>query len=191
MIDLDGGLVLIGPASEWFWTAFSGVLVAISLWAVFRQLKLQIGQKMRDDIASLEALYSSERFLRYRLQLAIALRDGTPPAQMPEGACTAIGGFWEEVGSFTKGKHFDKRMTAKMLGSMAVGVWLHLEPWVLFQRHEYSSEETFSDYEWLVHELVRIEPVLSGLLEPPPSGYFADWVTYLEELIAVEVELRH
>jgi hypothetical protein len=190
VIDLDGGLVLIGPASEWFWTAFSGVLVAISLLALFRQLRLQTGQKMREDVASLEAEYSSERFLRYRLQLALALRDGLPPAQMPEAACTAIVGFWETVGSFTRGKHFDKKMTAKILGAMAVGVWPHLEPWVQFQRREYSSDETFNDYEWLVRELVRTEPVLSGLLEPQPSSYYADWVTYLEELIAVEVELR-
>jgi hypothetical protein len=61
VIDLDGGLVLVGPESEWFWTAFSGILVAFSLFAVFRQLRLQTGQKMRDDIASLEAEYS-ERF---------------------------------------------------------------------------------------------------------------------------------
>jgi hypothetical protein len=123
MINLDGGLVLIGPGSEWFWTAFSGILVAISLLAVFRQLKLQTAQKLRDDVASLEAEYNSERFRRYRVQLAIARRDGVAPEEMPESAGEAILGFWTEVGAFTHGKHFDKKMTAEMLGAGAVGAW--------------------------------------------------------------------
>ena len=30
------GLVLIGPGSEWFWTALSGLVVAVTFFAIYR-----------------------------------------------------------------------------------------------------------------------------------------------------------
>ena len=35
------GLALIGPGSEWFWTAVSGLVLAITFIAIYRQLRLQ------------------------------------------------------------------------------------------------------------------------------------------------------
>lgn len=192
MVDLDGGLVLIGPDSEWFWTAFSGIVVAVSLLAVFRQLRLQVSQKARDDVANMDDEYFSERFLRYRLQVAIARRDGVAPENMPDGACSAIFAFWDEVGALTKEKHVDKKMTAQMMGHPAVGSWFHLEPWITARRdtHLQVDKEEVTNFEWFVHEMIRISPALVSLLEPPPPEYYDGWVAHLEELIAVEVALR-
>lgn len=188
MIDLDGGLVLVGPESEWFWTAFSGILVGISLLAVFRQLRLQTSQKMRDDIANLEAEYNSERFLRYRLQLATARRDGLAPEQMPDAACRSIVNFWDEVGEFARARHIDRKMTASMMGGAAVSGWFHLEPWI---RHQGMASGHEGGYGWFVQECVRLEPDAAPMLEPPPPEYYDSWVAYLEDLITVEVALRH
>ena len=192
MVDLDGGLVLVGPDSEWFWTAFSGIVVAISLVAVFRQLRLQVGQKMRDDAAAMEARYYSERFLRYRLQVALARRDGVGVEDMPDGACRAIVSFWDEVGAFVRAKHIDRKMTAQMMGTAAVTGWHQLQPWIELQRSAFlgGAPDQPSDYEWLVPELIRAEPGLASLLEEPPPEFYDGWVANLEELIAVEVALR-
>jgi hypothetical protein len=37
------GLAFIGPGSEWFWTAISGIVLAITFIAIYRQLRLQRG----------------------------------------------------------------------------------------------------------------------------------------------------
>jgi hypothetical protein len=34
-------MVFIGPGSEWFWAALSGIVTAVTLIAIFRQLRLQ------------------------------------------------------------------------------------------------------------------------------------------------------
>ncbi len=39
LVNTDG-MVLIGPGSEWFWTAVSGIVLAITFVANFRQLAL-------------------------------------------------------------------------------------------------------------------------------------------------------
>jgi hypothetical protein len=188
MINLDDGLVLIGPGSEWFWSAFQGVVVAVSLLALFRQLRLQTAQKMRDDVATLRTEYFSERMLRYRLVVWTAFRDGTAPNELPRGAAFALEYFFEEVAGFTQGKHLDKRLMAENMGAHACTAWTALEPFIRYVRRD--QDEHFAEgFEWFVKEMVRIEPELASELDLPRSRY-AQGVGRLEELIAVETELR-
>jgi hypothetical protein len=190
MINLDDGLILIGPGSEWFWTAFQGVVVAASLWALFRQLRMQTAQKMRDDVASLQAEYYSERMLRYRLVVSTAFRDGTAPNELPQGAAFALEHFWEEVAGFTKAKHLDKRVMADYLGTHACVAWTALEPFIQYIRQELQDDLFAEGFERFVKEIVRIDPTLATELNLPRSRY-AQGVARLEELIAVETALRH
>jgi hypothetical protein len=46
------GLVLIGPGSEWFWTALSGLVLAITFVAIYRQLVLQRDSAAIDQVTS-------------------------------------------------------------------------------------------------------------------------------------------
>ena len=192
MINLGEGLVLIGPGSEWFWSAFSGIVVAVTLLALYRQLRLQTGQKMMQDVAALDAEWDSERMLRHRLVLAIALRDGTPIEELPVGQrapFAAVANFWEEVAFLTRGKYLDKQLVAEQMGPWMGGSWSALEPFIQRMRQEH-YESAFADFEWLIHEMVRIAPDLAWDLERHPERH-AGMVEALEGLIAVEVQLRH
>ena len=60
-------LTRIGPESEWFWSAFSGLVVAMSLLALWRQLRLQTSQKIREDTDMVDKTWESERMMRHRL----------------------------------------------------------------------------------------------------------------------------
>lgn len=189
MINLDDGLVLIGPGSEWFWTAFQGVVVAVTLWALWRQLRLQIAQKLRDDVATLRAEYFSERMLRYRLVVWTAFRDDTPPHEIPRGAAFALEYFFDEVAGFTRAKHLDKSVMAENMGAYACTAWTALEPFILYVRQD--QDETFAEpLEWFVKEMLRVDPTLATELDLPKWRY-AQGVARLEELIAVETALRH
>lgn len=182
-------LTIVGPGSEWFWAALQGIVVAVSLWAVFRQLRIQTAQKLRDDVARLNAEYQAERLLRYRLAVWTAVRDETAPADVPKGAFYALGNFWEGVAGFTKEKHFDAQLMAYHLGSDACFVWTAMGAWTQHVRAT-QDPQYLSDFEWFVGEVVRREPALASDLDQPRSRY-ASGVATLEGLLATEVALRH
>ena len=39
LINTDG-LAFIGPGSEWFWTALSGIVLAVTFLGIYRQLRI-------------------------------------------------------------------------------------------------------------------------------------------------------
>ena len=61
------GLVLIGPGSEWFWTALSGLVLAGTFIALYRQLRVQANVSATDQLTRFEPNRASERLLRSRL----------------------------------------------------------------------------------------------------------------------------
>ena len=51
LINTDG-MAFIGPGSEWFWTALSGLVLAVTFFAIYRQLRLQRNQGAIEQIAA-------------------------------------------------------------------------------------------------------------------------------------------
>jgi hypothetical protein len=131
------GLSFIGPGSEWFWTAFQGVIVALTLWGLLRQVRIQTAQKMRQDVTDLSGQWQSERMLRHRLVIATALRDGTlgefrtaGSTRSGRSAPPAISGFWEELAALVRAKHLDRKMMLDLLGEAYCSSWRDLKPYV-------------------------------------------------------------
>jgi hypothetical protein len=46
LINTDG-MALIGPGSEWFWTAVSGIVLAVTFIAIYRQTEHEEGSWWR------------------------------------------------------------------------------------------------------------------------------------------------
>ena len=105
-INTDGSS-LLGPGSEWFWAAFQSVVVAVSLWGLVRQVRLQTALKLRQEVAELDAQWQSERMLRHRLVIATAQRDGNLMG-LRGPAPSTVANFWEMVGNLTRANHLDK-----------------------------------------------------------------------------------
>jgi hypothetical protein len=167
-----------------------GIVVGVTLLALFRQLRMQRAQKLRDDVVSLRAEYYSERMLRYRLAVSLAYRDDTPPSEQPRGAALSLEHWWEEVAGFTAAKHLDRKVMADYLGAHACVAWTALEPFVHHMRRELEDERFAEGFERFVQEMIRIDPALSAELRLPRSMYEQS-VRRLEELISVETALRH
>ena len=91
------GMAFIGPGSEWFWTAISGIVLAVTFIAIYRQLSIARSTRAREELASLDREWSSERQMRYRLEIFVALRDGADPAHLPDGPATGLMNWWEIV----------------------------------------------------------------------------------------------
>ena len=54
------GMSFIGPGSEWFWTAISAVVVAVTLLAIFRQVRLQRSAAAIEQLNDIMREWSSE-----------------------------------------------------------------------------------------------------------------------------------
>ena len=110
LINVDG-LALIGPGSEWFWSMLQFVVVAITLFAIFRQVSLQTSAGAIQQATGLQGdWHSSERLMRSRLAVLVALRDGMNPATTARAAANEVGNFWERVGYLVKAGHINRRL---------------------------------------------------------------------------------
>ena len=45
------GMAFIGPGSEWFWTALTGVVLAITFVGIYRQLTVQVHASAAEQLA--------------------------------------------------------------------------------------------------------------------------------------------
>src|SRR5512144_2341691 len=103
-------MAFIGPGSEWFWTAVSGIVLAVTFIAIYRQLSLARGASAREQLASFDAEWTSERLIRCKLDVLVALRDGADRANVPGGAAQSIALYWERIAALTHGGHVDPKL---------------------------------------------------------------------------------
>lgn len=53
LVNLDG-LALVGPGSEWFWSMLQFVVVTVTLYAIYRQIRLQSASAAIEQAAALQ-----------------------------------------------------------------------------------------------------------------------------------------
>jgi hypothetical protein len=187
------GMAFIGPGSEWFWTALSGVVLAVTFFAIYRQLRLQRNQGAIEQIAAASRELGSERFIRYRLDVLTALRDGTDAAHVPTGGATGLANFWEGMGTLVRPGHLDRRLLWDADGNTCQIWWAYLAPWCLQIRKDLGDPAIYENFEWLAQAMREMD-VRAG-----STRSFADVTTpaWIESLIAsageqlrVELALR-
>lgn len=108
LINTDG-MAFIGPGSEWFWTAISGLVLAITFVAIFRQLRLQRGAGAIEQMASLQRDWDGERMARSRLTVMLALQENADLTDFPV-AWGVVGDFWEAIGYLVRAGHVDRHL---------------------------------------------------------------------------------
>jgi hypothetical protein len=155
LINLDG-VTLVGPGSQWFWTMLQLVVVAVSLVGVYRQVRLQRSASAIQQLNTFEAEWGGERFSQYRLEVLLALRDGTDPASVPYPAAFRLGLYWDKVAALVKGGHIDAQLLWRGSGGDCFVWWLILGPWVRGQRQLPASSTTYAGFEWLASAMREI-----------------------------------
>jgi hypothetical protein len=154
LINLDN-LVLIGPGSEWFWSAVSAVVVAITLIAIYRQVRMQRSSAAIAQMDTITSEWSSERMARAYLVVLLAIEAGAEPARMPMGAMTTVSDFWEKVGYLTRVGHFDRMLVHRNLGLQVERSWARLRPTVVSVRAD--GLDVWADFEWLATTMVELD----------------------------------
>ena len=184
-------MVFIGPGSEWFWTAVSGIVLAVTFLAIYRQLSIARGTEAREQLASLERDWGSERQMRYRLEIFVALRGGADPSQLPDGAATAILTWWEGVATLTRSRALSRKGIHATYRLICQRWWMLLADHAQRYRDEDGDSAIFEDFEWLAGLMAEMDRQTGkARVDKAIAGSVQDEIDYLQDRIAVEEALR-
>jgi hypothetical protein len=185
-------LVFIGPGSEWFWAALSGIVTMITLVAIWRQLRLQASQAAIDQVDATMREFFSERMLGHQLEILLALQAGVDPAHVPPGSGAQIYNFFSKLGMLVKSGHVQLETVAGM-ASIAQAWWATLEPHVRATQATTRTPAGGDPFEWLVGRLAR-ETRASGAGIVFDDDYVRDSlerrIALTRDMLRVEQSLR-
>ena len=151
------GMAFIGPGSEWFWSAISGLILAITFVAIYRQLRLQSDAAAIEQLEALLREWSSERLARSTLALLQAMHAGVDPEQLPVRPVSHVGFFWNRIGYLVSSGHMDRRLVHEQLGDQVQWWWAALGPWVRWDRAAEADPIGWQHFELLATSMAAID----------------------------------
>jgi hypothetical protein len=150
------GMAFIGPGSEWFWTALSGIVLAVTFIAIYRQLALQRSASGYAQVTDLSRQDQAEPMLRVKVQIYRALHDGCAPADIPFGAASYVIDFWEDIAVLVRQGHLDRRLLHETMGNGCRRWWITLKPLVERVRTEVGPRAA-EHFEWLAGQMAELD----------------------------------
>jgi hypothetical protein len=181
---------IIGPGSEWFWTAVSGLVLAVTFLAIYRQLRLQASAMARQQLSDINEQWDGERMARKRLVVYHALLSETHlDADTPIVWDTC--NFWEYVGGLARGGHMDMKLMRTTLAPIITWWWAVMGPTRKTAQAEYEATDLFSNFEWLAGEMLKLDSDLVAQNSRPvtPDDLRAA-IARTEHSVAIEESLR-
>jgi hypothetical protein len=143
------GMVLVGPGSEWLWTAVSGIVLAATFVAIYRQLRMQRDAAAIEQLKALDAEWlGSERMARMKVAALVAVRDRTPYPQIPPRVLD-LADYWSGVGQLVRTGHLDVGLLTMQRGQSVRMWWGWLAPIVRAERAFREAPWIAEDFEWL------------------------------------------
>jgi hypothetical protein len=143
------GMAFIGPGSEWFWTAVSGIVLAVTFLAIYRQLRIARSANAWAQLGEIERDGDSERMTRYKLEVLLARREDRDPADMPAAAAGTIADFWERVALLVRSGHVDRHLLFEQAGLSCQRWWGILGPSIRATRAQFGQPKIGENFEWL------------------------------------------
>jgi hypothetical protein len=164
------GMAFIGPGSEWFWTAVSGMVLAVTFIAIWRQLVLQRSAAGYAQLTDLSRQDVAEPMLRMKVEIYQALRDGREPAQVPYGAASYVIDFWEDIGVLVRHGHVDRRLLHEANGNGCRRWWATLRPFIERIRADVGPRAA-ENFEWLEGQMADLDRKVGD-----PTVYDAEYL---------------
>lgn len=156
LINTDG-MAFIGPGSEWFWTALSGFVLAVTFVGIYRQLSLARSANAFEQMNRITNDWDSERLARHKLEILLALEAGAKPEHVPDGAAGIIRDFWDDVAALVRAGHVDRSLVYETLRAPCRGWWVTLAPYTRRLRVEDADPGLSEHFEWLAGVMAEME----------------------------------
>jgi hypothetical protein len=119
------GMSFIGPGSEWLWTAVSGIVLAVTFLAIYRQLRAQRAANAIDLRDRLRARWESARMINVQLHLARALKADDEPDVDTLAAMVAL--FFDELAGLIERGYCDES-ASEDYGVALLQWWTFMRP---------------------------------------------------------------
>jgi hypothetical protein len=149
-------MVLIGPGSEWFWTAVSGIVLAVTFLAIYRQLALARSANAFEQIERMTARWDSELAARHKLAILEAIHAGAAFDAIPEASATFVGNFWEQTAALVRAGHVDLKNMYPQFGP-TIRYW-HAVLEANTQRYRRDNRvRVFENFDWLADQMTRVD----------------------------------
>jgi hypothetical protein len=186
------GMAFIGPGSEWFWTAVSGIILVVTFIAIYRQLRLQANASAIEELEAFDREANSERANRYALAILVALRDGTDPADIPEAAYGYTFDSLERFAILYRTGRRNVKLLAQRNTLAAQGWWAMLAPRIRRGRDTFGDPGIGANLEWLAGVMAEADRRAGVKAFTPASisGLINGWIAETSEKIRVEQALR-
>src|SRR5262245_6929591 len=191
LINLEG-MSLIGPGSEWFWTALSGIVLAVTFLAIYRQLRLARSAGVREISAAFDREWDSERMLRHRLAILVARRDGVREVDIAPGSASALVNYWEGIAQLARSGNMDLPSLYATYGYVCQAWWALLEQRIHWWRTEQRDPSDAENFEWLARAMRNMDR-RAGRPAFDPSAVaigITARIASLEDRLRVEEALR-
>jgi hypothetical protein len=190
LINTDG-MAFIGPGSEWFWTAVTGVVLAVTFIGIYRQLSIARSASAREQLVAWDREWDTERQMRYRRDILVAIREGVERSHLPEGSAMGVATWWAQIAQLDRNGHVDRKALYSRYGRLCQLWWAILTPHVRRARAESGVSQMYGDFEWLAGQMAETDrragmPMVDETALGPLSGAIAR----LEDQIRIEAALR-
>jgi hypothetical protein len=186
------GMSFIGPGSEWFWTALSGIVLAVTFLAIFRQLQLQRSAAAVEQLNDIMREWSSERLARAKFTVLVALEAGTDPVDLPSRAVSTVGFFWQRVGFLVRGGNVDRQLVYANLGDQVQVWWGLIYPRAVAEA-ALNDPNVWHDFAWLAADAAAVDAKRGVNREVDPDSVRAAipaMIAHFREAIELEEALR-
>jgi len=182
------GLSLLGPGSEWFWTAVSAIALVVTLLARSTGSCFCSEVRRTQQLEELNREWESERCLRYRRAVALTLQTGgdLEPLEGPG----RIGDFWDKLGSLVRAGHAGRGQITAQWADIILIYWTMLEPMTRSMRIAHGQPAEWEHFEWLANRMRRDGRDHVWALTPLSPERIDTWIAILDRSIAVEESLR-
>lgn len=168
VINTDG-LALIGPGSEWLWTALQFVALSITGLAIFRQLRAQTSA---NSLAMGIRLADEFRVELLRFKLA-SLMDVSGNSRTMTPAIEKMGSFFDGTAGAIENGYVPARMAWQEWGQASQTFWAVFRP-ALEERRKFEPA-LWKDWEHWCHDLVNMDRKAGTVTNISPT-YLARWI---------------
>ena len=149
-------LVLIGSGSEWFWSMVSGVVVAVTFILIYRQVRAQGAANALQRLETGHGRWSSTEMVLARLEVALALRDGTLDPTDDTRIDTILN-FVDLLRGLHREGYLGDEEVARMFGGPLVAWRRLLEPAIVQARAAEGDQTLWTGIDELVEVIGRWE----------------------------------
>lgn len=171
LINLDD-FVVLGQGSEWLWTMISGLVLAVTFFAIYRQLSVQRNAAAIEQVRLIAREWTDERMSRAKLDVLTRIRDGASP-DVTLNAGTDIGDFWEGIAYLVRMGNMEARMVYNSLGPSVRVWWGFLASSAEAAREQANDRGIWVDFEWLAGLFARFDRKAGE-----PATYDAEYLAH-------------